>query len=356
MFFFDEDDINEEYGYSSDDECPHDIIEDNHHCKLCGLIMDTLILPDDINTEDGAPIKRTKTQDICLLNSVKDLDMDDDIRNIIMEEVEKTSLIIKSGKDSVNKLLFMYGYRYLIIPGLIECTPTRWARICNRTIDTQTIKLIESYMKPGEYIKIILPDVYVREFLYDISTRHYTPKHYPVDGFYKDLSNFCRYLIVRRSIIDGYEKCPTLKIEGREGFDKYPILKRDVDHNRLQPDVIEDKISDLNENFHSDEDIIVEDKDVIFDLPQRIAATTLYCALQFDINNIEHVDIKGKISASLVGNPDKYGYPYNEQRICEYFGVSPKTLVTLSTSYGIKPIKIRSRRKVKVGSNISSRG
>ena len=334
---------------SSDEECQHYIIEDGRYCKACGLAMFAPILPDDINTEDNQGAKKVVSHNVLLLNSARCLNIETEAKNILLEEIEKSSLNVKCGKDSVNKLLFIYGYIYLIFSGKIECTPNRWIRVCNIPVKLSCAKLLENFISGKGKPKIFIPDVYIREFLHDLKNYHFTPVEYEQDETCKKLSNFCRYIIIRRKITQGWTEIDNLEIEGREGFDAFPILKHDIDHVKNSPDEIIEDLKKLNSDFLSDVEIEVSPKDVIFDLPQRIAATALYCSLQFDLENIGEADIKGKMSAADAGTAAEFAF--TEKNVSDYFSLTTKTLTTLSTDYGLRRMKVRSRKSTAIGSN-----
>jgi hypothetical protein len=338
---------------SDEDICNHDIIDDNY-CKLCGVMMGTIIVLDDINTDDGPPIKKI-IQNVELLETINDMDMDHTAKNILLEQVEKSTLIIKNSADALSKLLFTYGYCYLIRSGVIECTPVRWSRLCNRPITTAIIELMENSLPP-EYNtpKIFMPTTFVKEFLYDIYNPMKIPDKYPTDIITDKACRFCDYLILRRKITHAYDDCPPLEIKGRDGFNAYPALNHDMDHNPLPRDEAEDRMADLNALFLSDADLVVRDEDVIFDLPQRIAATSLFNLLQINLDNVYDIDMNGKMLTIEAGEPLEL--PYNDVDLWKYFNISIKTLTTLSNNYGVKLLKVRSRRnKVKISRSVSSR-
>lgn len=342
MSFFEE-----EYECFEEEYCTHEIIIDNHHCAICGEILETLILPDDINMEDNPVSKKIVVDHSNLLNIIKDLDISKTCKDILMEEVEKISLKIKSNKDSANKLIFLYGYKYLIYPDILYISPDRWAKMCNVTVNSQLVKLIDTCCEDIKKIKIIKPDIYIKEFLESLDKEQYK-------DIINKITNFCHYIIKRKNITSSYEVFPNTINEGRTGLDKYPVLQGDIDHNKLSIDEMEDRIESLNEDFLEGKDINIEEKETVFDLPQKIAATTLFCALNMDTKNVSSIDIKGKISAVSAGEPDDL--PYEEKDICEYFSVSPKTLLTMSSDFGIKKMKVRSRKNnLRITGRVSSR-
>lgn len=355
--FFESDVDSDNDSWSDEMECKHPFAEGEDHCPDCFITFDSVrIIPEHINTQEGAPIKNIIVN-TNLLKAASSLNMDEHAKNILIKHIESSSLMMKNSKGSTNKLLITYCVYFLLQSDIVECSPTRMASICDKLITAQMLKDGPLF---NMAIKVYTPNVYIKEFLFDRELKEDEPRtvplRYPMSELCIKIIRFCDYLIHRRNIQHGYEDIVMPYYPDRVTIGEiYPILKYDIDHKPLDPQEKVCRIDTLNEKYLAGEDQPVHEEDILFDKPQRIAAAVMYNMITFDTNTVGDADLQGKIVRSETYEDVSPHVPYTVAELSAYFEMSDKTMKNLVDNFGIKVTSSKRPRKVKAAVDASSR-
>jgi hypothetical protein len=134
----------------------------------------------------------------------------------------------------------------------------------------------------------------------------------------------------------------------------WPILKYDIDHKPLDPQEKIYRIEQLDKKYLDGVDQPVDEEDILFDKPQRIAAAVMYNMVTFDTQYVRDADVHGKIIRLEIDEDPPTLVPYTIEELSKYFDMSDKTMKNLVNNFGIKVTSAKRRRKIKPAT-ISSR-
>lgn len=347
---------NDGLSFDSDEDikdCPHDIIVDSH-CQLCGLEIfgRCSIVNEDINSFDGPKCKKIVSNDV-IISAAQELPLNQRIKNTLINHIESFSIQLKNNKDTTTKLLCIYGFKFCIQTNLIECTPNRFFEICGAPKNgSKAFKDIMKYLNKGilgcDTISYIHPIVYIKEFLYvmrlkkskeidfkdgdiipiwyenieDVRSMPPIPEKYIVPPGHEDIITFCEFLLSRREVII----------------------------SNASDEVKEDMLAGISHHFtYGDSnteaiDKYLNDYDYLFELPQRIAATTLYNVLMFSLDNLMNVDHNNKILKVECGEPIKRLYDVKD--LHDYYGITESAFGNLIKKMGIRCMHNRNKKKI----------
>ena len=373
--FFDDDfehgSSDEESTIDSDDECVfakknkpcEHIVIINGACEFCGVEINSncSFVNDDIVSMNG-PKNKKIISNINLMNAADDLPMPIEAKAVLLKYIQRFPVQAKGNNSTTFKMLCVYGYKTLLSPGIIECSPNRFFIICG--IAKSSVKKVMLYIKQmrnGSVLQCVTnsyihPMVYIKEFLYTkwlsiakntiVENEHEEP-------WYRDLDIVREKCIIplRYDIPPGHYDIfmfmllilspPKVKADmmNSDILEEVMTLIRSGDDAlmaaRLEKKEAELKDPTLNMNF---------DHEYMIDKPQRLAACVLYNVLLFSIDKLDTMDEYGHLLKREAGVADPR--MYSIQDISEYFKISVSVLDTLVTKNGVRVLHNKKKKKI----------
>lgn len=377
---FDEDDHDEfeEFVNLELDECAHEFIIDGH-CERCGnqIIERCHFAAEDITTEGMVKAKKSQISNENLLNLASELPLPRIAKQELTNAIRSNPIQAKGSEETIIKLLCLYGFKSIIVPRLIDCSPDRYFQVCGMEMISgiasfKVIKKVYDFLKSFTLSRTlrcerecyISPYIYIREFLYTIwihKAKHsddlnhiwfkdldkvrempLIPEEYTIPPGHEDIILYTNFLFESDEV---EIKRNVQQLSGYEPVDWEYVLNKERIAEKARITRLERKI---NQNGYDSDDSSEEEYGKFFtDTPHRLAAAILASVLSFSLKQMNHVNSSRVILKRSVGTPEPRLYTLDD--ITNYFKLTGAVLETIIKNSSIVRTmnnQIRSSRNI----------